>query len=364
MSTSGLRLRQKDGASRLAPPLLRWYDENARKLPWRGKRRPYEVWVSEVMLQQTRVESVVPYYHRWMKRFPTIKSLARATEQDVLRNWEGLGYYARARNLRQAAKVVLRSHGGRLPSRRQDLLALPGIGEYTAAAIASIAFGRREPVLDGNVRRVLARVFQVGVRTDSAQGTAVLHTLATAELPPRRAGDFNQALMDLGAMVCVPVRPRCGLCPLAAGCKANRLGLQERLPIRVPHRRIPHHVLGAVAAVHRDRVLLARRPSKGLLGGLWEFPSASLHEPAGADGGPESTFKGLLGAIYGLKGRRYLPLGTLRHTYSHFRVTVHAYSCAMASARPRRGLRWVRIKDLDDFPMGKVDRQIARMLRP
>ncbi len=363
MSAASLRLGRKDTASRLAPPLLRWYADNARRLPWRGKKPPYEVWVSEIMLQQTRVEAVVPYYRRWLKRFPTIRSLARATERDVLRNWEGLGYYARARNLRRAAKVVLQNHGGRLPSSREDLLALPGIGEYTAGAIASMAFGRCEPVLDGNVRRVLARVFQVGVRTDSAQGTAVLRRLAAAELPPRRAGDFNQALMDLGAMVCVPVRPRCGVCPLAAKCKANRLGLQERLPIRVPHKRIPHHVLGAVAVVDRNRVLLARRPSNGLLGGLWEFPSAGLHGPVGADGRLESTFKRQLGSIYGLKVRRYLPLGTFRHAYTHFRVTVHAYSCTMGSVHSRRGLRWIRLQDLDDYPMGKVDRQIAKMLQ-
>ena len=347
----------------LAARLLRWYAANRRRLPWRGKKSPYQVWVSEIMLQQTRVDAVVPYYRRWMKRFPTVRSLALASQRDVLRQWEGLGYYARARNLHQSAKIVVRQYRGRLPSRRQDLLALPGIGDYTAGAISSIAFGLDEPVLDGNVRRVLARAFAVAERADSSVGTAILHELAVANLPPGRAGDFNQALMDLGATVCLPARPRCGICPLAPVCEANRLGMQDRFPVLRPRNRIPHLVLGAVVALDRERALIARRQSQGLLGGMWEFPNASLGSQARLADPLESQFVKELHKSYGLRLGSHRPLVTIQHAYSHFRVTVHAYRCTIAPFHVRPGMRWTSIRDLSRFPMGKVDRQIADKLQ-
>jgi len=349
--------------SRLAARLLRWYAANGRRLPWRGKKSPYQVWVSEIMLQQTRVDAVVPYYRRWMKRFPTVTSLAQASQRDVLRQWEGLGYYARARNLHQSAKVVVDEYLGRLPSRRHDLLALPGIGDYTAGAISSIAFGLDEPVLDGNIRRVLARLFAIAERVDSSAGTAILHELAVAHLPRGRAGEFNQALMDLGATVCLPARPRCGICPLASVCEANRLGMQGKFPILRPRQRIPHLALGAVVALDRKRVLIARRQSKGLLGGMWEFPTASLGSEAGPRGSFEPQFVKELHKNYGLRLGRHRPLITIEHAYSHFRVTVQAYRCKIRPFRPRPGMRWTSIRDLSRFPMGRVDRQIADKLQ-
>ena len=202
--------------------LLQWYQENKRALPWRGHPDPYAVWVSEIMLQQTWFEAVAPYFKRWMERFPTTEALARAPERDVLTAWEGLGYYARARNLRRAAQVVVDEYDGKLPHDLSALRTLPGIGRYTAGAIASIAFGLDEPALDGNIRRVLARVFNIAEPANSPRGENMLWGLARKHLPPGRAGDYNQALMDLGATICIPANPRCPICPVrSVACRGN-----------------------------------------------------------------------------------------------------------------------------------------------
>ncbi|MEP0804069.1 MAG: A/G-specific adenine glycosylase, partial [Chloroflexota bacterium] len=245
--------------------LLAWYRKNKRILPWRGHPEPYAVWVSEIMLQQTRVETVIPYFERWMRLFPTVQALAEASEQEVLNAWEGLGYYSRARNLHKAAKVIVRDFGGNLPHSLSELIKLPGIGRYTAGAIASIAFGADEPALDGNLKRVYARLFDVTEAVDSPKGEKLLWEIARRNLPHGRAGDFNQALMDLGAAVCLPKNPRCLLCPLMELCKARENGTQELRPVRKPKKAVPHHVHAAGVIVRRGRVLLARRPPGGLL---------------------------------------------------------------------------------------------------
>jgi A/G-specific adenine glycosylase len=351
-------------ASRLALRLLKWYAVNGRRLPWRGMKDAYRIWVSEVMLQQTRVETVIPYYRRWLKRFPTVKALAAASERDVLRLWEGLGYYARARNLHRAAKQIARDHRGQLPSTARELRRLPGIGPYTAGALASIAFGRDEVVLDGNVQRVLSRVFAVRHPPDSSAGRLALGRIATEHLPPGRAGDFNQAIMDLGATICVPFRPRCTVCPVVRMCRAAALGAQDRLPVRLPRGRIPHRELSAVVVKYKGRLLIARRLSKGLLGGMWEFPNAGLaaRSAESLKGSLPSELTRAVESSYGLSLRRGSPLGTIQHAYSHYRVTVHVYGCESRSRVQGAALRWVRPADLRQFPMGRVDRQIADMI--
>ena len=217
--------------SRFAARLLEWYEQNRRNLPWRGQRNPYAIWVSEIMLQQTRVEAVIPYFTQWMQRFPTVEALAASSEREVLNLWEGLGYYARARNLRKAARVVARQYGGALPGDMKALRALPGVGRYTAGAIASIAFGLDEPALDGNIRRVLVRVFNVSEPANSAAGQRILWKLAETHLPKGRAGDYNQAMMDLGATICIPSNPRCPICPVRSMCQARKLGIQAERPV-------------------------------------------------------------------------------------------------------------------------------------
>jgi A/G-specific adenine glycosylase len=252
--------------------LLAWAETSLRDLPWRRERTPYRVWVSEIMLQQTRVETVIPYYQRWMSRFPTIGALAQADLGQALKCWEGLGYYARCRNLHRAAWIVVERHGGQLPERRGELLALPGIGPYTVGAILSLAFGQDAAVLDGNVRRVLSRLYALDDDPREAKTRQKLWALAESLLPPGKAGRFNEALMDLGATVCTPKGPRCANCPLNQVCQAYASGDAEGYP--PPTRRAPtphYHVTAAV--IWRDgQVLIAQRPLDGLLGGLWEFP--------------------------------------------------------------------------------------------
>jgi A/G-specific adenine glycosylase len=348
--------------SRFATRLLNWYRQQGRALPWRGHPDPYAVWVSEIMLQQTRVEAVIPYFERWMQQFPTIKDLAAASEQDVLNAWEGLGYYSRARNLHKAAKIVVNQYNGELPRDLKALRALPGIGRYTVGAIASIAFNMDEPTLDGNLRRVFARLFDVSEPADSPTGEEILWSLAAEHLPKGQAGDYNQALMDLGASICLPKNPRCLLCPLMETCKARINGTQQQRPVLKPKKETPHYVHVAGVIVRRidnppyKEVLLAKRPSKGLLGGMWEFPNGRV------DGEPAEELESALEAGFRLKVQRNEALGTVQHAYTHFRVTEHAFRCELLSISENENLKWVGLDELEDYPMGKVDRQIARML--
>ena len=340
----------------LSSKLLNWYKKNARTLPWRGHPDPYAVWVSEIMLQQTRVEAVIPYFETWMKRFPSVKALADAQEQDVLNHWEGLGYYSRARNLHKAAQVVVDKFDGKLPRSIEALRKLPGIGRYTAGAIASMAFRLDEPVLDGNLRRVYARLFNVDIPADSTDGEELLWSIATENLPKGKAGDFNQAMMDLGATICLPKNPRCLLCPLVGECEAQKSGVQEQRPVLKPKAEVPSVVHAAAVIVQRGRVLLAKRPSEGLLGGMWEFPNGEV------DGEPLKGLAKVIRTGYGLKVRAGEALTTVQHAYSHFRVTVHAYRCELVEMSKKENLKWVKVTELDDLPMGKIDRQIARKL--
>jgi A/G-specific adenine glycosylase len=314
------------------------------------------------MLQQTRVETVIPYFQRWMERFPSVEALAVAPQQEVLAAWEGLGYYSRARHLHRAAQVVMREHSGKIPDRVEPLRKLPGVGRYTAAAIASMAFGRDEATLDGNIRRVLARLFDVTAPARSPAGEKILWELAEAHLPPGRAGDYNQALMDLGARVCTPKKPACPLCPLAGLCLAYTRGVQEQRPVTQPRPAVPHHTVTAAVIRRAGQVLIARRPQRGLLAGLWEFPGGKLQDGETLADCLKREICEELQAEIEVKE----PLGVYRHAFTHFKITLHAFDCALRQGEPQpieaSEIRWVRPQDLPGFPMGKVDRQIANHL--
>jgi A/G-specific adenine glycosylase len=294
-----------------------------------------------------------------------VTTLANASEQDVLNAWEGLGYYSRARNLHQAAKIVASKFNGKLPRDLTELRSLPGIGRYTVGAIASMAFGMDEPTLDGNLRRVFARLFDVSDFADSPTGEKILWDLTAQNLPKGKAGDYNQALMDLGATICLPKNPRCLLCPLMEICESRINGTQDARPVLKPKKISPHYVHAAAVIIQRGRVLLAQRPSDGLLGGLWEFPNGRVN----AD--PAKELAKVLNAAYSLKARiersrnvkRHEALGVIQHAYTHFKVTVHAFRCDPVSIPKDKNLKWVRINELDDYPMGKVDRQIANKIK-
>jgi A/G-specific adenine glycosylase len=311
------------------------------------------------MLQQTRVETVIPYFEKWMRLFPDVRALANASEHEVLNAWEGLGYYSRARNLHKAAKLVVGQYDAEIPHDLDELRKLPGIGRYTLGAIASIAFGMDVSALDGNIKRVYSRIFDIEEPVDSPAGEKILWQLADENVPKGHAGDYNQALMDLGATICVPKNPRCLICPVMELCKARQNGTQDQRPVMKPKKEVPHFVHAAGVVIERRKVLLAQRPSQGLLGGMWEFPNGRV------TGEPVMGLSTALKTEYKLRlrvKRGRAALGLVQHAYSHFSVTVHVFPCELISMPKGTNLKWVPLKDLDDYPMGKIDRQIAKMI--
>ncbi len=312
------------------------------------------------MLQQTRVETVIPYYLRWMERFPDIDRLANASEEEVLRYWEGLGYYARARNLWRAAQRLQTHFEGQLPQEFSALRSLPGIGNYTAAAIASIAFGQDRATLDGNIRRVLARLVASRIPLRTPQSDRELLLFAKTHLPPGKAGEYNQALMDLGAMICTPRQPQCDLCPLLADCRAAQLGIQSEIPLTKPKKLLPQYVVTAAVIIQKGKFLITQRPRHGLLGGMWEFPGGKCQDQESL----ESCLKREILEELNLHIDVGEPFGTYRHAYTHYRVTLHAFLCSIPNGDqpfPTEGqaFQWVERNQLSHFPMGKIDRQIA-----
>jgi A/G-specific adenine glycosylase len=344
--------------------LMQWYQKNARDLPWRSAPQPYRTWISEVMLQQTQVETVLPYFERWMVRFPDLPSLAAASEQDVLAIWEGLGYYSRARNIWKAARIIMDKHGGSIPGSVEELKKLPGIGEYIAAAIASIAFGVDVAALDGNIKRVYARCLDLDSPLGTPETENQLKAFAGQQLPPGKAGDLNQALMDLGAMVCIPGKPKCDVCPLTSECVAYQRGTQLIRPVKKIKPKVPHYTVTAAVIVQDSLVLIAQRPANGLLGNLWEFPGGKVQE------GDEDLGACLQREIMEEIGCRVLvgePFGVYSHAYTHFKITLHAFLFNRVEGDQPQVLHheqilWVERQQLADFPMGKVDRMIANKL--
>ncbi len=345
-------------AKRLGLRLCRWYRRHARILPWRGEKDPYRIWVSEVMLQQTTVEAVVPYYETWMRRFPDVASLAGASEREVLKTWQGLGYYRRARNLHRSACLVCRDFSGRLPDDPDALGDLPGFGPYTTAAVLSIAFGRALPVIDANVRRVMMRVLGLSGRSGPVQDKQIRPVLDRM-MPPRRAGDFNQALMEVGALVCRPTGPRCHSCPLRDACRAAALGRQETIP--TPRSRRVETVDAVVAViVSRGRYFLQRRPREGLLGGLWEFPGGKIEGGESEREALEREVREELGVDLAEAEYAF----HVRHAYTRFRVRLSVWFCRLHDRPARnRSRKWLRLRDLDRYPMPAGTARIVERLK-
>ncbi|MDZ7772047.1 MAG: A/G-specific adenine glycosylase [Balneolaceae bacterium] len=344
--------------------LLDWYDVHKREMPWRGINDPYRTWVSEVMLQQTRVDQAAPYYKRFIERFPTVEILAEAGQQEVLRVWEGLGYYRRARHLHEAARTVVEEFGGELPDSWEEITRLKGIGPYTAAAVLSIAFGRPHAVVDGNVLRVLTRYFGLDGDIRKSAVKNEVQELADGLLDPERPGDFNQAVMELGAMVCTPGSPDCGKCPLQDGCEAARTARQDEIPYKSPPKKRPHHQIGV--GVVRDgegSVLIALRPEGAMLGGLWEFPGGK--QESGEE--LEETVRRELREELGVEVVVEKPLMKVDHAYSHLTVSLNVFLCSLASgtpeARDSQEVRWVALEELDDYPFPKANRAITEKLQ-
>jgi A/G-specific adenine glycosylase len=345
-----------------AGKLIAWSRRLTRRLPWRETRDPYRIWVSEIMLQQTRVETAVPYYRRFLRKFPSVKAIAKSRLQSLLAVWEGLGYYSRARNLHRAAVKIRDERAGRFPRTAEEWEKMPGVGRYTAAAIACLAFDEPAVALDANARRILARVcaYRRTVRDGRAERDLALlfRNVRGASAP----GVFFQGIMDLGQLVCLPRNPRCAECPVAGYCESRKLGIQDRLPIREKNAPLPHYDVTAAVILRAGKVLIARRPEEKLLGGLWEFPGGKRERGESLPACLRRELKEELG----ISARVSEKLLAVPHAFSHFRIILHVFRCSLLRGVPKpigaAEIRWARIRDLDDYPMGKADRKVAAFL--
>jgi A/G-specific adenine glycosylase len=342
--------------------LKSWYQKNQRPLPWRKTDNPYLIWVSEVMLQQTQVNTVIPYYQKFIRRFPDVRRLAKAELQDVLKIWEGLGYYARARNLHKAAGVVVEKFGGTVPGSWDEFRSLSGVGDYIASAVLSIAFNTPYPVVDGNVKRVLARVMAMDALVNQSSSDKRFRETAGALLDHDDPGAFNQAVMELGALVCKPFKPECRACPLKSQCLAFKRKQVVSYPksLERPASPVRHLAIGVICK--NGKALIVRRPENGLLGGLWEFPSGRM-EP---DESSESACVRMIKEQVNLKVSIQSQLISIRHAYTHFKIKADVFVCDCISGRVRLNgpvdYQWVRPGDLKNYPFPKANNKFIPML--
>lgn len=340
--------------------LIDWYECEHRDLPWRKDRDPYKIWVSEVMLQQTRVDTVIPYFQQFMSRFPTVEALAKADEEEVLKTWEGLGYYSRARNLHEGVREVYAKYDAKVPDNKKDISGLKGVGPYTAGAILSIAYGKAEPAVDGNVMRVLSRILLIEDDIAKAKTRKTFETAVTELIPQDRTSAFNQGLMELGAVVCTPKSPKCLLCPVKDHCQAFREGRQEELP-KKGKKKPPKVVPMAVAVVKNEHgeVLIHRRPEKGLLAGLWEFPGFEISR----DGNKMQQLLKLLEETYGVKAELNRRLRNIQHVFTHLKWELAIYEGVLTgSVKESDILKFVAVQDLEKYPFPVSHQKIIQSL--
>lgn len=343
--------------------LLTWFRQNRRDLPWRTDRTPYRVWVSEIMLQQTRIDQSLDYYRRWMKHFPTVQALAKASLDEVLKCWEGLGYYARARNMHAAAQRVVQERQGHFPTSRAAWMELPGVGPYASAAIASLVCGEDCAAVDGNVKRVLCRVFAHGEDMRTPKARLWLQQQAQNLLPEGKGGVFNEAMMELGALVCRPRSPRCGDCPLRTICQAFKSDRMDQYPYRTPKKIRPHYEVGAGLVQNRKgEYLLAQRRTTQMLGGLWEFPGGKVEE---GEDLPTCIVRELAEEM-GLVIQVGTYFTTVEHAYSHFTISLHAWRARIVRGRPRcyecADYAWVHVSDIKKYALSRADQIILERL--
>ena len=347
----------------LQPRLLAWYRRNGRDLPWRNESSPYRIWISEVMLQQTQVVTVIPYYYRFLAQFPTVEILAAAPLETVLKAWEGLGYYARARNLHQAAQEIVDKWHGQLPQEFASLRKLPGFGDYTAGAVASIAFGQPVPAVDGNVKRVIARLFAIQEDITKGQTARQLKEIASALLDPTSPADWNQAVMELGATVCLPQKPKCSLCPVNNLCWGRLQGLEQQLPIKTAKKSLPHYDVTAAVICQGDKMLITQRPFEGMLGGLWEFPGGKRESGETL----QSCLRREICEELGVEIEVGQPVTVVKHSYTHFKITLYAFYCRLIKGKIQSlgvaGWRWVTLEEINTFPFPRTDLKIIEVLR-
>jgi A/G-specific adenine glycosylase len=338
--------------------LLSWYRENKRGLPWRDTGDPYKLWISEVMLQQTTVQTVIPYYQKWILRFPDIASLNRATEQNVLKMWEGLGYYKRVKNLLQAARIITTRYQGFIPREYKQLIELPGFGPYTAAAVLSIAYGQPYPVMDANVKRVGMRLLKLTNGSIRNREKKIMNYF-TSEIIKVDPGQFNQAVMELGALICLPRNPSCLHCPVSGFCLAYKSGVQEVIPL--PKKKNYKKIDAVIGLIQKqERYFIQQRPQKGLLAGLWEFPGGKKRKEESL----EAALRREIKEETGMEVIQTVPYITVRHAYTQFQVKLHAYICTVESfpEKLKSHQRWATLKDMKQIPFPSGSVKIIRRL--
>lgn len=341
--------------------LLEWFSKNRRPLPWRseGKRDPYAVWVSEVMSQQTKVETVKPYYESWMEQFPSVAELAAADEQDVLRQWQGLGYYSRAKNLLTAVREVQNKYGGVIPSEKAELLTLKGVGDYTAGAISSLAYNRPVAAVDGNVLRVLARLYKIEENILSTNVKKEVTRLVESQIPPGRAGDFNEALMEFGAVICIPKYPRCSDCPLADFCEAKAAGMEKVLPVRLASKKQTEEKYAVLVCRRNKSVLVRQRPDRGLLASMWEFPAVR-----GEEGRAEEKLKDLMASVGISVFIEPEIVMTIKHVFSHkkWHLSVYEGQYTGGNLTEKEKWQWLPVCEYTSLPWAGPHGKITALL--
>ena len=344
--------------------LLEWFKTHRRQLPWRETKNPYHIWVSEVMLQQTQAKKVVEYYENFVNRFPTLQHLAMAELDDVLKQWEGLGYYARARNLRKAAKVVVEQMDGEVPSDYAVFRGLPGVGDYTAAAVQSIAFDRPYAVVDGNVKRVVARLFLIDSPVNQSGAAKIFQAKADSLLDSNAPGRFNQAMMELGSKICRPKSPLCVVCPVSEFCCTFRTARQDEFPIRIKSKPTPEYHIAVGVVYNENYVLITQRKADGLLGGLWEFPGGKVK----SDETAEAACVREIQEEVGLSVERINFLTRVNHAYSHFKIVVDVFRCHYRAGEVILNgpvdYRWIRLEEIDQYPFPRANHKFIPLLTP
>jgi len=348
--------------------LTDWYRTNQRDLPWRNTRDPYKIWVSEVMLQQTQVNTVIPYYHRFITRFPDVHTLAAVDLQSVLKLWEGLGYYSRARNLHQAANIIVKEHGSSIPGSLKEIKQLPGVGDYIAAAVLSIAYNLPHPVVDGNVKRVLARLFLMDAPVNHTGSHVVFLKKAEELMDATLPAAYNQALMELGAMVCRPKQPECPACPLRSQCLAFKANKTGEFPRRKKTKPLPEYALAVGVVKKKGKILITRRPEKGLLGGLWDFPNGRI-EPSED---PDAACLRYLKTEVNITADIDTFVTSIKHAYTHFKIAMDVYVCRFVAGRVLlngpTAFRWINLEEISAYPLPKAVHKflpaLANVLEP
>ncbi len=348
--------------------LLAWYQVNARTLPWRGEKEPYKIWLSEVMLQQTQVETVKPYYEKWLKKYPDIKYVAEADEELLLKTWEGLGYYSRRRNFHKACKIVVDQFGGKIPNDLEKFRSLPGVGDYTAAAVLSIAFGENYPLLDGNINRVMSRLLAYEKPVKKGKSLFIgqlgkwidVHSTLRGKCP----GEFNQAMMELGSLVCRKNQPHCFECPLTDYCEAYKKRITEKFPVKQEMKPRPHYTVVVGVILKEDKFLIQKRPSSGHLGGLWELPGGKVYNGELLS----HALKREIREETGLELTKIDEIGKVDHAYSHFSISLHGYLCRLeigkSSLQKDIPRKWIYFSEIEKYPFPKASHKLFKLMKP